>query len=222
MTANEVHLIYFSPTHTSKQVGEAIVRGTGITNVINTNLTQQATQDLVIAESALAIIVVPVYGGRVAPLAMDRLASVRGSNTPAVIVVVYGNRAYEKSLMELDYWAIQQGFKVIAGATFIGEHSYSTEKYPVAAGRPDERDLAVAADFGKQISDKIASATEPAVVDEESSILSDIDADDDFIPIEDLPSEKVELPTELFGKFESTKAEAATAPEPVAQPQRPR
>ena len=52
MTANEVHLIYFSPTHTSKQVGEAIVRGTGITNVINTNLTQQATQDLVIAESA--------------------------------------------------------------------------------------------------------------------------------------------------------------------------
>ena len=152
MTANEVHLIYFSPTHTSKQVGEAIVRGTGITNVINTNLTQQATQDLVIAESALAIIVVPVYGGRVAPLAMDRLASVRGSNTPAVIVVVYGNRAYEKSLMELDYWAIQQGFKVIAGATFIGAHSYSTEKYPVAAGRPDERDLAVAADFGKQIS----------------------------------------------------------------------
>ena len=62
----------------------------------------------------------------------------------------------------------------------------------------------------------------PAVVDEESSILSDIDADDDFIPIEDLPSEKVELPTELFGKFESTKAEAATAPEPVVQPQRPR
>ena len=151
----------FLAYHTSKQVGEAIVRGTGITNVINTNLTQQATQDLVIAESALAIIVVPVYGGRVAPLAMDRLASVRGSNTPAVIVVVYGNRAYEKSLMELDYWAIQQGFKVIAGATFIGEHSYSTEKYPVAAGRPDERDLAVAADFGKQISDKIASATEP-------------------------------------------------------------
>ena len=41
----------------------------------------------------------------------------------------------------------------------------------------------------------------PAVVDEESSILSDIDADDDFIPIEDLPSEKVELPTELFGKI---------------------
>lgn len=30
---------------------------------------------------------------------------------------------------------------------------------------------------------------------------------DEFIPIEDLPSEKTELPTELFGKFEATKAE---------------
>lgn len=27
MTVNEAHLIYFSPTHTSKQVAEAIVHG---------------------------------------------------------------------------------------------------------------------------------------------------------------------------------------------------
>ncbi len=46
------------------------------------------------------------------------------------------------------------------------------------------------------------------VIDEESNILSNAD-DDDFIPIEDLPSEKIELPTELFGKFEATKAEPA-------------
>ena len=31
---------------------------------------------------------------------------------------------------------------------------------------------------------------------------------DDFIPIEDLPSEKMELPSELIGKFEATKGEA--------------
>ena len=30
---------------------------------------------------------------------------------------------------------------------------------------------------------------------------------DDFIPIEDLPSEKIDLPSELLGKFEATKAE---------------
>lgn len=34
---------------------------------------------------------------------------------------------------------------------------------------------------------------------------------EDFIPIEELPSGKTELPTELIGKFEATKAEAAKA-----------
>lgn len=58
------------------------------------------------------------------------------------------------------------------------------------------------------------------VIDEESNILSGAD-DDDFIPIEGLPSEKIELPTELFGKFEATKTEPAqTATEQQApQPQ---
>lgn len=57
------------------------------------------------------------------------------------------------------------------------------------------------------------------VIDEESNILSSED-DDDFIPIEDLPSEKIELPTELFGKFEATKAETTqAAPEQAPQPQ---
>ncbi len=57
------------------------------------------------------------------------------------------------------------------------------------------------------------------VIDEESNILSS-DDDDDFIPIEDLPSEKIALPSELFGKFEATKAETAQAtPEQAPQPQ---
>ena len=41
--------------------------------------------------------------------------------------------------------------------------------------------------------------------------------DDDFIPIEDMPSEKAELPSELLGKFESTKVDP-----PANQQQRPR
>ena len=41
--------------------------------------------------------------------------------------------------------------------------------------------------------------------------------DDDFIPIEDMPSEKIELPSELLGKFESTKVVP-----PAPQQQKPR
>ena len=59
----------------------------------------------------------------------------------------------------------------------------------------------------KKVIDKPQKKAAP-VIDEESNILSSVD-DDDFIPIEDLPSEKIELPTELFGKFEATKTESA-------------
>ena len=115
----------------------------------------QTTGETVIPASALAIIVVPVYGGRVAPLAMERLQNIRGLDTPTVLVVVYGNRAYEKALMELDAFALPHGLKVIAGATFIGEHSYSTDEHPIAAGRPNDSDLALATEFGKKIIEKI-------------------------------------------------------------------
>ena len=39
----------------------------------------------------------------------------------------------------------------------------------------------------------------------------------DFIPIEDLPSEKGELPSELIGKFEATKVETPVQPAPKSQ-----
>ena len=121
----------------------------------------QTTGEAVIPASALAIIVVPVYGGRVAPLAMERLQNIRGLDTPTALVVVYGNRAYEKALMELDAFALPHGLKVIAGATFIGEHSYSTDEHPIAAGRPNDSDLALATEFGKKIIEKIKTATGP-------------------------------------------------------------
>lgn len=161
MIVTEAHLIYFSPTHTSKQVGEAIVHGLGITNVLKTDLTLNSTEDIEIPASALAVVVVPVYGGRVAPLALDRLDSIRGNDTPVALVVVYGNRAYEKALMELDALVLLKGFKVIGGATFIGEHSYSSEKYPIAANRPNSYDLEVAMEFGQKLRMKVEKASGP-------------------------------------------------------------
>ena len=102
----------------------------------------------------------PVYGGKVAPLAMERLQGIHASGAPVVLVVVYGNRAYEKALIELDAFASAQGFKVIAGATFVGEHSYSTEQNPIAPGRPDANDLQYAEEFGAKIRTKINAATD--------------------------------------------------------------
>lgn len=159
MILNEAHFIYFSPTHTSKQIGQAIVRGIAIKGVSTTNLTLKPSHELVLPSSVLTIIAVPVYGGRVAPLALERLKAIRGTDTPVVLAVVYGNRAYEKALVELDGVVSQQGFKVIAGATFVGEHSFSTQKHPIAADRPNVADLDFAIGFGQKIQQKLSAAS---------------------------------------------------------------
>ena len=57
------------------------------------------------------------------------------------------------------------------------------------------------------------------IVPDENPILTE--AEDDFIPIEDLPTEKIELPSELIGKFEATKAETPATPTPAAAPAEP-
>lgn len=160
MVISEVNLITFSPTHTSRKVGEAIMRGTKYEKTVVTDLTCQTVAPLHLPASALAIITVPVYGGHVAPLAVERMKNIHADGTPAVIVVVYGNRAYEKALAELDGLATSMGFKVIAAGTFIGEHSYSTEAYPIAAGRPDADDIAYAEAFGGKVAAKIAAASD--------------------------------------------------------------
>ena len=60
--------------------------------------------------------------------------------------------------------------------------------------------------------------TEAPEAQEEISL--PISAENDFIPIEDLPTEKVELPSELIGKFEATRVEAPTpTPAPTQQKQ---
>lgn len=58
----------------------------------------------------------------------------------------------------------------------------------------------------------------PRIVKDDSPILAE--TEEDFIPIEDLPTESVELPSELIGKFEATKTEAPVVePVPAPRPQ---
>ena len=160
MDLKDIRLITFSPTHTSRQVGEAIARGTAIKQLFVTDLTVSAGVPLVVGRQTLTLITVPVYGGHVAPLAMKRLEGIRSEGGPVVLVVVYGNRAFEQALTELQAFATGCGFKVVAGAAFIGEHSYSSSRYPIAAGRPDAADLKEAEDFGWKVADRMSETGE--------------------------------------------------------------
>jgi ferredoxin len=157
MEIESTGLVYFSPTQTTKKVIDGISQGLQATTEQYFDLTvseaisntyHEVTQDV-------AIIGSPVYAGRLPSIMLARFKQIKGNGRPAIIVVVYGNRAYEDALIELRDVAIEAGFRPIAAGAFIGEHSYSTSDLPIGEGRPDANDMLTAQNFGKEIRKKI-------------------------------------------------------------------
>ncbi len=101
----------------------------------------------------IALIAVPSYGGRVPGTALERLASIKGNGARAVLVCVYGNRAYDNTLAELRAAAETAGFRVVAAVAALAEHSVARQ---VAAGRPDKEDVSCLQDFAEKIARKLA------------------------------------------------------------------
>ena len=137
------HIVFFSPTHTSAKIARAIGDGIGMERRIETDLTLDESITPIEIKNALTIIAVPVYAGRVAPIALQRIRRLKGENAPVVLVSVYGNRDYEDALVELRDETTRLGFTPLAAGAFIGEHSYSRPGMPVAEGRPDANDLQI-------------------------------------------------------------------------------
>jgi ferredoxin len=156
-----VKLVYFSPTGTTKAVIQGIARRIHPGTVEELDITRPGAriQPFRTSEKELLIVGVPVYMGRVPALVNEWLHVMHAHNTSAVSVVVYGNRAYDDALLELNDILTQRGCKPIAGAAFIGEHSFSNAETPTAQGRPDASDLKHAELFGQKIWEKLQSVS---------------------------------------------------------------
>lgn len=157
MDINSLTLAYFSPTGTTRKILNGIAEGFGIESVEQIDLTlpqeKLPAQDSI--GNRLVLLGAPVYEGRVSKTAVPRLKQLKAGNTPAVIVVVYGNRDFEDALLELTDLSREMGFLPIAGGAFIGEHAFATPERPMANGRPDDTDIALARAFGSKIRDKL-------------------------------------------------------------------
>jgi ferredoxin len=157
MKIDALKLVYFSPTGTGKKVIQSIAQGINQTNVELIDVSRPAARkkELHTSENELLAVAVPVYMGRVPALLGEWLHAVKAHNTPAVIVVVYGNREYDDALLELKDILTKQGCIPIAGAAYIGEHSFSSSETPTAQGRPDADDLNHAEALGRKINEKL-------------------------------------------------------------------
>ncbi len=151
----KIYTVYFSPTGTTQKIVTSIGNGLGeIYREYNITLEKNRRDLIEFNDNDIVIFGVPVYSGRVPDLILEYFNKIKGYNTKAVFVVVYGNRDYDDALLELKDIFESKGFETIASAAFIGEHSYTQQ---VAENRPDEEDIKTALNFGTLIKDKIMS-----------------------------------------------------------------
>lgn len=146
MKLSTLHIAYFSPTYTTRKVVREIA-GQISSHIVEHDLTEPVpSPDIVLNESEEAFLVgMPVYAGRIPPAATAFLDKFKSNGAPAIVVCVYGNRAYEDALLELKNRVESHGFKVIGAGAFIARHSI----FPtVATRRPDENDKSILKDFG--------------------------------------------------------------------------
>ncbi|MEE1196557.1 MAG: EFR1 family ferrodoxin [Lachnospiraceae bacterium] len=147
--ANTVQLYYFSPTGGTKKAGtafcEAVCKDYKMINLAEkTDCVEQPSADLVVFAA-------PVYAGRIPEFVTEKMKKLDGTGKKAVTLAVYGVRAYEDALLEMNDVAKACGFEVIASGAFIAQHSIVPE---VGAGRPDARDIDEIQDFAKKVSEK--------------------------------------------------------------------
>ena len=145
--------IVFSPTGGTGKVAD-IIAGEWEGPVTRVDLSDSKTDcsKIKLEQEDVALIAVPSYGGRVPELAAKRLMKINGNQARCVIVCVYGNRAYEDTLVELRDIVESCGFCAIAAVSAVAEHSIM---HQYAAGRPDEKDVEELRGFAEKIYRKL-------------------------------------------------------------------
>lgn len=156
MQYNRVQQYYFSATGTTQTVVQAIGGNFDMENTQRDLLKEPLYTPEIVAADTLIIIGMPVFSGRIPAPCVEMLDKLKGTNTPAIAVVVYGNRDYDDALRELSGILQNNGFLVCGAGAFVAQHSIFPK---VAAGRPDKNDLAQITAFAKQCGAKLTQMT---------------------------------------------------------------
>ncbi len=149
------NLLIFSPTGGTEKAARMLCSALSpITKTIDLTNPNFAPVNLSADSDEIAVIALPSYGGRVPTLAAERLANIHIDGMPCVLLCVYGNRAYEDTMIEIADLAKQCGFTVIAAVAAVAEHSIM---HQFAAGRPDVADEQNLMEIGAKILKKLSS-----------------------------------------------------------------
>ena len=148
-----VRAVYFSPTGSTRKIIRSFCAAITSSPPVECDLTLPRHRKGAIPEvkEDLLVLGFPVYEEKIPDQITGLLDRLEGNNTPAVILAVYGGVDYGVSLQQARSILERSGCTVIGAAAFVAEHSFATASIPLAAGRPDEKDLKKAAAFGREI-----------------------------------------------------------------------
>lgn len=123
-------------------------------SVIDIMLKQVTHNQYQFDSTDVCLIAVPSFGGRVPTVASERLKQLRGNGARAILVAVYGNRAYEDTLLELYHVLEQAGFECVAAVAAVAEHSIM---HQFGRGRPNDEDSRKLIKFAQRINNALES-----------------------------------------------------------------
>lgn len=148
-----IYKITFSPTGGTQKIADLFTDAFAKESIA-VDLTDRTLpfHDLCFTSDDICIVSIPSYGGRVPELAVSRLQQLSGESAMAVLIAVYGNRAYEDTLLELQDTLIEAGFRCAAAIAAVAEHSIMRQ---FATGRPDQEDAAELVSFAEKVRQKI-------------------------------------------------------------------
>lgn len=160
MDIKRVRAIVFSGAGTTMTVARrfcdsvsraCLQRGMKVDVVVD-DVTPASATSPSIGEGELVAVAVPSYGGRIPAPMVERLGGMAASDTPATMLVTYGNRAVDDTFLELSDVLEGSGFVPVSGAAVVAHHSLMTN---VAQGRPNEDDLSVVDVLAEQTVDRV-------------------------------------------------------------------
>lgn len=148
--------IYFSPTGGTKRVVNLLTNPEH-DNKIEIDLSSaDVTGDYTFQKEDVCVVAVPSFGGRVPKFAVNKLQHMSADHSKTILIVVYGNRDYDDTLLELKDVLHARGFSCIAAVAAVAEHSIAHE---FGAHRPDLRDKKELTEFSTKLQELLKTQT---------------------------------------------------------------
>ncbi|QEE14729.1 4Fe-4S binding protein [Promethearchaeum syntrophicum] len=151
--------IFFSPTNSTLKITTTIADAFKFEKLPDFNLTFPSKRKIenIGAKADILIFGAPVYAGKIPSMIIPAIKNMIGRNRWIIPIAIYGNVRVGNALSEMIYLFREQGFRILAAGSFIGEHSFTDNDLKLAVNRPDYDDLKIAREFGVKIREKLES-----------------------------------------------------------------